>query len=808
MSGGLGSLVQLERTVFDANESKDGGGIHVTDSSLVIRNVVLSGNEAKHDGGGLHLESSDAALDNVQVVANASRAGAGGGIYVAGAAPTLNNLIVAGNWATKAGGGVYLDNARAHIAHAVVAHNGAGEGGGGLRAEASEVALSSSILYENIAPHAADIQARRSDVAVQYSALYNWHHCCEGLGPLDGVDGNTVVDPGFLQGHGREPEAWDFHLAADSPLIDQGDPADTDPDGSPADPGCFGGSRADDWDLDGDGLVQWWHPGPYQEDDEAGGWDCSDRAAGASCEPSGCSCSQRPGRSRMGWFPLAALAAAALRRTPRRRTAATATMALPLLVVSMLFSSCAADPCDGIDNDGDGQIDEDSLSGERYQPFFEDLDGDGYGVFDASTETATWSCVAPPDHSARHGDCDDTDATVSDGAVEACDGRDNDCNGVVDDVDLDGDGRVADTCGGDDCDDGDASMSPGNTELCGDGVDNDCSGVVDDRDWDEDGHVAEECGGDDCDDYAAATHTGAPESCDGVDNDCDGEVPPDEFEDADGDGYVLCEDCDDSDRSVHPGVTEQCDGVDANCDGIVDTSDHDGGGVPDCEEALVLLSEPFAREEGICPATGITYSETELEAVEWGLDQLGFAALATLQDQESSLNTLVQERPLIVLLNGGLPWDEEFLDDPFYAVYVAHAMGTPVLVVGADAAHGASSGSLFSFVTGIAGFQTDGVPDTVGFQSDHPIADGPHGEVVAFYVDEDIDQVQLSQVSTAVGVLQNVGTAAVVAVEGGESRPRSTTVLFSIEARWDGCLDGPSEDRAALLLNTLSWLTQ
>ena len=39
--------------------------------------------------------------------------------------------------------------------------------------------------------------------------------------------------------------------------------------------------------------------------------------------------------------------------------------------------------------------------------------------------------------------------------------------------------------------------------------------------------------------------------------------------DADGDGFTDT-DCDDSDASVYPGATETCDGVDNNCNGTID----------------------------------------------------------------------------------------------------------------------------------------------------------------------------------------------------------------------------------------------
>ena len=58
-------------------------------------------------------------------------------------------------------------------------------------------------------------------------------------------------------------------------------------------------------------------------------------------------------------------------------------------------------------------------------------------------------------------------------------------------------------------------------------------------DNDGDGSCVEE---DDCDDTDATVYPGAPELCDGIDNDCDGEtdegVPTFTFyRDADGDGY-------------------------------------------------------------------------------------------------------------------------------------------------------------------------------------------------------------------------------------------------------------------------------
>jgi hypothetical protein len=95
-------------------------------------------------------------------------------------------------------------------------------------------------------------------------------------------------------------------------------------------------------------------------------------------------------------------------------------------------------------------------------------------------------------------DCSDGDASVYPGAVEVCDGVDNDCDDEVDEgvtstywYDGDGDGYgdpllTEQLCealsgwvpNGDDCDDTDAAINPAAVEAC-DEVDDDCDGVVD-----------------------------------------------------------------------------------------------------------------------------------------------------------------------------------------------------------------------------------------------------------------------------------------------------------------------------------------
>ncbi len=224
-------------------------------------------------------------------------------------------------------------------------------------------------------------------------------------------------------------------------------------------------------------------------------------------------------------------------------------------LVSVASLALLAPACDG----GGGGVDENG-----------DKDDDGYAAKD---------------------DCDDLDASVHPGATEpcSCDGKDDDCNGKIDDFacalvcappnDSDGDGYEPPA----DCNDQDPTVHPGATEPCEcDSIDQDCTGNPQDFacnlvcHYDKDNDSFRDAG--DCDDGDGGINPNAAEKCecDTVDQNCNGSKTdlPDGCDvtctDGDGDGYFAeGGDCDDADKDVHPDAMEpcECDAIDQDCSG-------------------------------------------------------------------------------------------------------------------------------------------------------------------------------------------------------------------------------------------------
>lgn len=443
----------------------------------------------------------------------------------------------------------------------------------------------------------------------------------------------------------------------------------------------------------------------------------------------------------------------------------------------------AAEVCNSIDDDCDGQTDESDAT-DATEWYF-DADSDAYGTADASV----LACEQPAGYVEYSGDCNDANAAYNPAAAEPdCDDpNDYNCDGSVGYLDADGDLWAA--CA--ECDDTNAAIHPAATEVC-DGADNDCDGTIDEPDaagaavWYADadtdtfgnpatgtlacdapaGFVADAS---DCDDGTATTRPGATEYCNGADDNCDGTIDENTaadattwYADGDGDSYgdpadslTACDapsgfiadmtDCNDGRNTIHPGATEYCNTQDDDCDGVIDEdavdsqsywpdSDADGYGNPALPTEACSAPAGHVRDDDDCDDNDGTIHPAATEVCD-GLD--------------NNCDTIIDDTSTLFDFDSGISSADMVLNDDANISYSGtngylaltnlgtFSGGTAWLVDDIDAAdftvsfsfyiHGGSGADGFSFA-----WVTETSRNSIGALGGYLALSGLHGYAVEF----------------------------------------------------------------------------
>lgn len=218
--------------------SSNGGGIWCEDSSLIIKNCILSSNETGYFGAGIYCTSGAPTIASCTFIGNVGDgvAAYGGGIGCFQSDVTVANCMFSGNDAVRGGGIALYDCDAATITNCTFSKNLtksglAGGFGGAIYTHTSTVTVVNSIMWEDFATQGNDeIYIDSGSLTMRYSVAQGCGGSGAGWISSFGTDGggNMGIDPLFIDADGADNMAGtaddNVHLDPYSLCINAGDP--------------------------------------------------------------------------------------------------------------------------------------------------------------------------------------------------------------------------------------------------------------------------------------------------------------------------------------------------------------------------------------------------------------------------------------------------------------------------------------------------------------------------------------------------------------------------------------------------------
>jgi len=325
-----------------------------------------------------------------------------------------------------------------------------------------------------------------------------------------------------------------------------------------------------------------------------------------------------------------------------------------------------------VDDDNDGLSDDNETLLHKTDPLNPDTDGDGLGDFEEISIYGT-NALDPDTDGDGLGDFEE----ISIYGTNALD-PDTDGDGILDGIEIDGFQTDPLTFNNDndtdgwydfqDCNDEDDESAPDRNEDL-DGKDNNCDGMVDEgfneSDSDSDGIV------DWIEFHIHGTNfTNSDTDNDGLDDGTEILVklsdPLSFDDDSDGDGFYWFEDCDDNASLMHPNLSELLDGLDNDCDTLIDEDfwsiDSDLDGLTDYDEFHNYSTDPNdgdSDNDGLTDGTEVSL-DSDPNQIDLDSDSDGVFAFMDCDDEDPEVGDVPEK------LDGKDNDCDELVDEDFY----------------------------------------------------------------------------------------------------------------------------------------------
>ena len=243
--------ITIENCNITNNSGTYGGGIYCSHSNSTILGCTISENDAAEAGGGIYCTSASPSILNC-IIRNNSSSWLGGGICCDNSSyPTIEGCIILDNQSDQCGAGVgSVGNSHPQLLRCLLYQNNCDGNGGaiGCISGANAIITNCTVTANHAENYGGAIYSGYTSTIFLNTILWG-DSASNQNNEIYGYNGVTYSDiEGGYSGEGNlntnplfvDPSNADFHLQAESPCIDAGDPTSPhDPDSTIADIGAF-----------------------------------------------------------------------------------------------------------------------------------------------------------------------------------------------------------------------------------------------------------------------------------------------------------------------------------------------------------------------------------------------------------------------------------------------------------------------------------------------------------------------------------------------------------------------------------------